>query len=152
MKRIILVILTLMLFSCNNNNEELNLEISRLKKANDSLSKITNSLKDKFVFDEARVKIIPSENNTNKIGSEYNGVFVVVAYNKNDNVEFSTEFDKGNGFDLANPEILKRDFDGYHFKMKLKEKENDIHFRVNIKSKIGRNFNGLTISDKKIAH
>ena len=152
MKKIILFIFSLTAISCNRNNEELNSEINQLKKINDSLINITNSLKDKFVFDEAIVKIIPSEKNTNKIGSEYNGDFVVIGYNKNAQVEFSTKLDRKNGIEFINPEILKRDSDGYHFKMRLTEKENDIHFRVNLKSKFGRNFDGLTISDKKIAN
>ena len=137
--------------SCNDNSEQLRNQVKKLEATNDSLLNITNSLKDKFVFDQARVKIVPSEKNSNKIGSEYVGTFVVIAYNERDEILFSTEMDKSN-FELKNPIKLKRGFDGYEFKMNLKQKVNDIHFKVNLKNRLGRGFDGIIISDKKIAN
>ena len=149
MKKVILTIFSLSILSCTDKTQ--NDEIIKLKAQNDSLLKITNSLTNKFVFDQARVKIIDSKDNTFKIGSEYSGTFAVIAFNKSDDVLFSTKLMEGS-FDLKDPEKLKHDFDGYAFKTRLNSKSNDLHFKVNINSKVGRNLDGITISDKKLAN
>ncbi|MDQ5930041.1 MAG: hypothetical protein QG594_1824 [Bacteroidota bacterium] len=148
MKKIILL-LPIIFLSCNNNTDKMNKEIGKLRNINDSLLAITSGLKDKYIFDEARIKIIPSEKNTNKLGSDYEGTFVVIAYNKTDEVFFSKKLDSVNGLQLMSPETLKKDFEGYHFNFKLNEKENDIHFTIKSSNNFGRNFNGMIISDKK---
>lgn len=151
MKKIILL-LSVTFISCGKNSDELNSEILKLKQTNDSLLNITNSLKDKYIFDEAKIKVIPSEKNINKVGSDYEGTFVITAYNKSDNVLFSTELNESNGLELVNPQSLNRDYDGYRFKFKMNKKENDIHFSLKSSSKIGKNFDGIVISDKKNAN
>lgn len=87
MKKLVLL-LSIVFISCDKNIEKLNSEIESLKQKNDSLLKITNALDDKFVFDEARIKVVPSEKNSNKLGSKYEGTFVIEAYNKSDEVLF----------------------------------------------------------------
>lgn len=149
MKKLILL-LAVTFISCGKNSEDLNSQIDKLKRTNDSLLKITNGLKDKYIFDEAKVKVIPSEKNSNKLGSDYEGTFVVTAYNKSDIVLFSNELNESNGLELVNPKSLHRDYEGYHFKFKLNQKENDIHFSLKSSSKIGRNFDGIIISDRKV--
>ena len=141
----------IILFSCTRDTDKLQAELENLKVERDSLLDITESLKNKFVFDQARVKIVASEKNTNKLGTEYNGNFVLFAFNEDDEILFSTELDTSN-FNLKNPVKLKRGFDGYSFTMKLKENSNDIHFKVNLKNKLGQNLDGITISDKKTAN
>lgn len=150
MIRKIFLLLPIIFFSCKTDNNDLSLEIKKLKLVNDSLRKITDNLKDKFIFDEVGVKIIPSDKNTNKIGSYYEGNFVLIAYNKKDKIHFSTKLDSTDENKLIAPEILKRNYDGYYFKVKLNEKENNIHFNVKMNSKIGKNLDGIIISDKKI--
>lgn len=150
MIRKIFLLLPIIFFSCKTDNNDLSLEIKKLKLVNDSLRKITDNLKDKFIFDEVGVKIIPSDKNTNKIGSYYEGNFVLIAYNKKDKIHFSTKLDSTDENKLIAPEILKRNYDGYYFKVKLNEKENNIHFNVKMDSKIGKNLDGIIISDKKI--
>ena len=68
MKKLVLL-LSIVFISCNKNIEKLNSEIDSLKQKNDSLLKITSALEDKYIFDEARIKVIPSEKNSNKLGS-----------------------------------------------------------------------------------
>ncbi|MBF7090082.1 hypothetical protein IUY40_00805 [Flavobacterium sp. ALJ2] len=149
MKKIILFLLIITLFSCNKKTEALSQEIKTLRHMNDSLTKITNSLKDKYIFDEVRVKVVPSEKNNYKLNSTYEGTFLIIAYNESDSVYFSTKMDSTNGLNLLNPKLLKRDFEGYHFNFKMKELENNIHFNIKMNNKIGKNLDGLMISDKK---
>ncbi len=150
MKKLVLLI-SIVFISCDKNVEKLNSEIAMLKQTNDSLRKITSGLKDKFIFDKARIKVIPSEKNSNKLGSYYEGTFVIAAYNKFDEVMFSNELDNSNGLELINPQSLVKDDVGYRFKFKLKQKENAIHFCIKSSSSIGKSFDGVIISDKKKA-
>ena len=100
-KIIIINLLVLVLFmSCEKNTEKLNSENESLKRANDSLLDITNQLKNKFIFDQASIRLIPSEKNSNKLGSFYEGTFVIIAYNKSDKVLFSEKLSDTNSIDL----------------------------------------------------
>ena len=143
--------MSIVFISCDKNVEKLNSEIATLKRTNDSLREITSQLKGKFIFDEAKIKVIPSEKNSNKLGSNYEGTFVITAYNKSDEVLFSNELDDSNGLELINPQLLIKDDIGYRFKFKLNQKENGIHFLIKSSSSIGKTFDGIIISDKKKA-
>ena len=152
MKKIILLS-SLIFLSCNQKNDELHSEISILKRKNDSLKSIIDTLNTKFIFDGIKNRFIASEKNTNKLGTEYHGEFVIVAYNRNDKVKFTTKVAK-NEYDFINPETLKRDFGGFPFKMKLENKENLIYVRVKTNNKYGRNYylDRMTFVDKKLAN
>ena len=143
--------MSIIFISCDKKIEKLNSEIATLKRTNDSLREITSQLKDKFIFDKTKIKIIPSEKNSNKLGSNYEGTFVIIAYNKSDEVLFSNELDRSNGFELINPQLLVKDDGGYRFKFKLNQKENNIHFSIKSSNSIGKSFDGIIISDKKRA-
>lgn len=152
MKKAILL-LSLIFLSCSQKNDKLYNEISILKRKNDSLKSIIDTLNTKFIFDDIKNRFITSEKNTNKLGTEYEGEFVIVAYNRNDKVEFTTKLDK-NGIDFQKPETLKRKFGGFQFKMKLENKENPIFIRVKTQNKYGRNYylDNVTFADKKKAN
>ncbi len=151
--RKILLLLILTFLSCNQKNDELKNEISLLKRKNDSLKNIIDTLNTKFIFDDIKNRFIASEKNTNKLGTEYEGEFVIVGYNRNDKVEFTTKLGK-NGIDFEKPETLKRKFGGFQFKTKLENKENPIFIRVKTHNKYGRNYflDGMTFADKKKAN
>lgn len=136
------------LIGCNN-SDKLAFENISLKKENDSLKEI---LKTKFIFDDVKIRIIPSENNTNRIGSEYVGEYVLAAYNKLDIVEFTTELKPNGAF--VNPKSLTRKFGGYLFETKLSKKQNYLHCKIKTNSKIGLNYvlNSGVFSDLKKAN
>lgn len=152
MKRVILF-LSLIFLSCGQQNDELHNEISNLKRKNDSLKSIIDTLNTKFIFDDVKTRFISSENNTNALGTEFEGEFVIVAYNRNDTVEFTTTLDK-NGIGFQDPETLKRKFGGFQFKMALENKENPIFIRIKTQNKYGRNYflDNVTFSDKRKAN
>ena len=146
--RILLILLISTFFlSCNNQSGELKSENEILKKENDSLQKLLTKLNDKYIFDNIKVRVIPPKNNTNKIGSEFKGEFVIVGYNKETVVNFSTEKDKKTG-DFIDTKSLKRDFGGFPFNLTLKKLENDIYFKFDVNAIYGRDFGGIIIADK----
>ena len=144
MKKLVLL-LSIVCISCDKNIEKLNSEMDSLKQKNDSLLKITSALEDKFVFDEARIKVVASEKNSNKLGSNYEGTFVIEAYNKSDEVLFSNNLDDSN--ELINPQSLKIDGGVYPFEFKLTQKDNRVYFIIKSSNSIGKSFDGIIISD-----
>lgn len=146
----ILLFLIFTLVSCNSQNNDSELQISRLQRKNDSLKSIIDTLNSKFIFDDIKVRFIANEKNSNKLNSEYEGEFVIVAYNRNDQIKFATELEE-NKVDFKNPKILKRDFGSYPFKLNLKNQENDVFVEIISGNKYGKNnvFDGITFADKK---
>lgn len=147
MRILLFLLISILVLSCNNQSGELEKENNNLKKANDSLQKLLTNLNDKYIFDDIKVRVIPSENNTNKIGSEFKGEFVIVGYNKETVVNFSTEKNKNTG-DFIDTKSLKRDFGGFPFNLTLKKPENDIYFKFDVNAIYGRDFGGIIIADK----
>jgi hypothetical protein len=149
MKRALLILI-ISFVSCNNRNNDSNLKISKLERKNDSLKSVIDTLNSKYIFDDIKVRFISNEKNSNKLNSDYSGEFVIVAYNRKDKIKFATEQEE-NKADLKNPEILKRDFGGYPFKLELKNQENDIFVQIVSGNKYGKNhgFDGITFADIK---
>ena len=149
--KIILLLLTFIFLSCNSKIDNSEIKIIELQKRNDSLKSIIDTLNSKFIFDDIKVRFIASEKNINKLNSDYSGEFVIVAYNREDKIKFATELEV-NKVDFKNTEFLKRDFGGYPFKLKLKNKENDIFVQIVSGNKYGKNhtFDGITFADKKV--
>ena len=147
MRILLILLISTLIIGCNNQSGELKRENKILKRENDSLQKLLSNLNDKYIFDDIRVRVIPSENNTNKIGSEFKGEFVIVGYNKETVVNFSTEKDKNTG-DFTDTKSLKRDFGGFPFNLTLKKTENDIYFKFDVNAVYGRDFGGTIIADK----
>lgn len=143
MKYPIYLFTIVLLISCTKENTNVT-EMQKLKLENDSLKAI---LKNKFVFDDVKVRMIPSAKNTNEIGSIHDGEFVIIAYNKADSIEFSTQMNDKDVF--INPQNLKRHFGGYKYSFPLTSKETEINFHIKTKSKIGFNWvlNSGTFSD-----
>tara|TARA_R110000868_G_scaffold410605_1_gene699224 strand:+ start:748 stop:1203 length:456 start_codon:yes stop_codon:yes gene_type:complete len=147
MRILLILLISIFFLSCNNQSGELKSENEILKKENDSLQKLLTKLNNKYIFDDIKVRVIPSENNTKKIGSEFNGEFVIVGYNKETVVNFSTEKDN-NTEDFIDTKSLKRDFGGFPFNLTLKKAENDIYFKFDVNAIHGRDFGGIIIADK----
>lgn len=150
MKKIIFLVLTFAIISCNSEQKVSKLKLTKLQRENDSLKSIIDTLNSKYIFDNIKVRFIADEKNSNKLNSEYKGEFVIVAYSREDKIEFATELEE-NKVDFKNPETLKLDFGGYPFKMKLKNQENDVFVKIVSNNKYGKthSFNGITFADKK---
>ena len=133
-------------------DHQLEKRVATLQKTNDSLKTILDTLKTKYIFDKVFVRQIPSETNTNKIGSVYKGEFFFVAYNDEDAVLFSDIRD-----DFSNPDTLqikRRTLGSYDFETILKD-TTYFSFRTVIKNPTALQFQnngyqGLTIVDRKI--
>jgi hypothetical protein len=150
MRALLILLISTLIFSCNNQSFELKNENDLLKSENDSLKKMLTELDGKYIFDDIKVRVIPSDKNTNKIGSEFNGEFVIVSYNKETEVNFSTEKDKSTG-EFTDTKPLKRELGGFPFKLTLTNPENDIYFTFNTNGIYGKNLDGIIIADKKKA-
>lgn len=150
MKKILFLILTFAIVSCNSEQKDSELKLTKLQRENDSLKSIIDTLNSKYIFDNIKVRFIGDEKNSNKLNSEYNGEFVIVAYSSEDKIQFATELEE-NKVDFKNPETLKVDFGGYPFKMRLKNKENDVFAKIVSDNKYGKtySFNGIIFADKK---
>ena len=84
--RILFLIASAFLFSsCQNNEriEKLESENQILKLRNDSLRKITDGIRDKYVFDSLTIRQIPHYKNTYLRNSEFKEEIVFVGYNLN---------------------------------------------------------------------
>lgn len=147
MRILIIILVSTFILSCNSQKRNLKKENVILNKKNDSLLKILNNLKSKYIFDDIKVRIIPNQNNLNKINSEFKGEFVIVGYNKETVVNFSTKKNESTGV-LFEAKELKRDYGGYPFNLILKKTENDIYFKFDINGFYGKDFRGITIKDK----
>jgi len=149
MKKLIIIFIAAITISCNNQVEIYKEEIVDLKKRNDSLQTILTELNRKYIFDDIKVRVIPSEENTNKMGSDYNGEFVIVGYNKSTVVNFGTGMDSNNG-DFVNQKKLERDFGGFPFNLTLNETENRIYFKFYLNGEYGnKSFDGFVFADNK---
>ncbi|WMI68248.1 hypothetical protein [Mangrovimonas sp. YM274] len=150
MRKLIIFLISTSILSCNNQTTEIKNQNTLLKKENDSLKALLSKLEDKYVFDDIKVRVIPNEENTNRIGSDFNGEFVIIAYNNETEVNFSTEKENAlNGF--KDSESLKKDFGGFPFKLPLEKPENDIYFTFKTNGIYGKNHDGMIISDRKNA-
>ncbi len=150
MKRILYGFLLVVIVSCKDNNLEK--KVLTLQKTNDSLKTILDTLKTKYIFDNVFVRQIPSESNTNKIGSTYEGEFFFVAYNDEDAVLFSGI---KNDFSKADTLRIKRRTLGiYDFETILKD-TTYFSFKPIIKNPTALQFQnlgyqGTVIVDRKI--
>jgi len=148
MKKKLLLLLPLIFLNCTNNESVLKEKITKLKMRNDSLNIILDTLKTKFIFDNAFVKHIVNENKPMKVGQKYEGEFYFVAYNKNDKILFSQNSN-------SKPDTLTEvSGGGYIYEFTAKKGENYFHFKPMILNKTAKEFRNpffdVNISDKKI--
>ena len=132
-----------MAFACNEQTQVTH-ELESLRQENDSLKQIVNSLNDKYIFDKVYARIIPSEDNTNEIGSEYQGEFVFVGYNENDRVIFSPNL-RGENSDTLTPAYA-----GYKFSRTIVPDNNYLQFKIKADREIGKSLDGITVTDNRI--
>ena len=131
--KILILLSTLSLSSCLNNNSEERLV--KLQKENDSLTSIVQSLKGKFIFDNAQVRVIPSIYNQEKVGTKFRGEIVVVGYNKNDYALLNGDFNM-KSFKYENADTIRSSNEGYKFEI-IQTLKDTISFTVNIDKKDG---------------
>ncbi len=123
-----LIIIVSLISSCQNNRqiEKLESEIQTLKLHNDSLRKITDRIKEKYVFDSLSIRNIPNYENTNKLNSLYKEEIVFVGYNINGrtSVILGDSLSFENGIEVANPDTLELKNGGFQNIMELKKSQN----------------------------
>ena len=131
--KIILFLIPLFFLSCKNDElPQLRNEILNLKEQNDSLS---NIIKNKFIFDNADLRIIPSIKNSKTIDSEFEGEIVIVGYNNADItlIDGKWNYKKSR---YENGDTIKNHQGAY--KLKLDRIKNEtINFVVKIDNKYG---------------
>ncbi|ASO05416.1 hypothetical protein [Arenibacter algicola] len=145
MKKLILIIcLPIILFSCQNKNqtEKLVAEIKDLKQRNDSLEKVVNGIKDKYVFDSLTIRQIPHYGNTNKLNSIHQEEFVFVGYNSNGKTSVvigdSTYFD--NGMKIYDGDSLPLKNGGFEHKIKLTQDRTSYRGILKTENDYGKSF------------
>ena len=148
-----MLIAILIAFTSCNNNSEFGEKISRLKKTNDSLKTILDTLKTKFIFDHAFVRHIPADHKSLKVGEKYTGEFFFVAYNDDDRVLF-TQDKNATTFDTLT--VKRKTYAAYVYETIAKKDSNNYIFRPLIKNRTALEFknsmygSGITIGDLKI--
>ncbi|MCB0373352.1 MAG: hypothetical protein KDD31_10110 [Muricauda sp.] len=114
--------------SCQNKfqMDKLKEELAQLRKQNDSLKRITEGIKDKYVFDSLTIRQIPYYENTNKLNSVYKEEFVFVGYNSNGKTSViigdSIYFD--NGMKVFNGDTLISKKGSFQHQMRLINDQN----------------------------
>ncbi|WP_127845258.1 hypothetical protein [Psychroflexus aestuariivivens] len=144
MKKTILALSSILLLSCGD-NQKLKHEISVLKNKNDSLNSVLDTLKTKFIFDNAFVKHIVNENQPIEEGNVYTGEFYFVAYNDDDKLLFtnnsSSKTDTLSGIKSG----------GYVYKFKAQKGKNVFNFKPLILSKTAKEFRNSSFFDVNIS-
>jgi|SRR5690554_43937 len=138
MKKTYLFILPFLFLSCDQ-EKELKQEISYLKAQKDSLNTVLDSLKTKFIFDQAFIVNIINDNKPMKEGQEYEGKFYYVAYNLNDKLLFKQY---SNSIpDTLNKSNLKGA--GYVYNFIAKKGKNNFYFNPLILDKDALEFSNI---------
>ena len=140
----IILFLVILLSSCQNNQhfEKLKLEIEVLKKHNDSLKKITEIIKNKYVFDSITIRQIPDYRNTYKLNSIFREEFVLVGYNKNQktSVIIGDSLSFNGGIKIINGDTLKLNKGGFQNILKLKKNRNHYKGIIQAENEFGKPF------------
>ncbi|PNQ72421.1 hypothetical protein C1T31_11545 [Hanstruepera neustonica] len=133
MKIVIFLLLSIFLFKCKNDEVfKLKDEISSLKAENDSLN---NIIRNKFIFDNADLRIIPSIKNSKTLDSKFEGELVIVGFNDDDITILNGEWNYKNS-QYENGDTIKNHYGAY--KLNLDKVKNDtLNFYVKIDNKYG---------------
>jgi len=141
-KTIIIILLTILIFSCTNKNQSENtiarLEILRVE--NDSLRKIVDGIKNKYVFDSISFREIPNAKNTYKLNTSYELELIVVGYSPASN--YFVKYDSIVNDKMINPDTLIESNGGFKLKVPLDKKKNPIWIDMNINNKYGKTKKG----------
>jgi len=156
MKNLIFLLVLIIIFttSCDySNKEKINLENQIIPERNkvDSLQRIIDTLRTKFIFDDLTILHIPNRNQPIEEGKEYTGRIYFVAFNKEDRILFSDKLA------FKNPDtISKIEYGGFEYKTVGKKGENNFYFKALINNSTSLNsrtgiFDGIQMSDKIIS-
>ncbi len=145
MKVILFLIANVILFSsCQNNQriEKLESENQILKLRNGSLRKITDGIKEKYVFDSLTIRQIPHYENTYLRNSEFKEEIVFVGYNLygKTSVIIGDSLKFENGIEVINPETLEFKNGGFQNIIELNQKQNPYSGILQSENEYGKTF------------
>lgn len=142
-KPIIIVLLTLLIFSCTDINQRENslAKIENLRKENDSLKNIVSDINDKYVFDSISFREIYGKNNRYERNADFEVELLVVGYNPNKS--YFVKYDSIVDGQKINPDSLPQSNGGFKYKTKLTEKINNIWIEMNVENDFGQQKKGV---------
>ena len=133
----------LFFFSCSDKNkfEAYNLEILSLKQENDSLVKILEEIKTKYVFDSITIRHFPNPKNTHRLNSKVKGELLVVGFNNDRKKTRIVKIDSmdHNPQKLYNPDTLDLKNGGYKYEIDLNKNKVIWRASINIENEYGAN-------------
>ena len=145
-KTIIIVILSIFIFSCTDMNQRENTvaKLEKLHTENDSLRKIVAEINDKYVFDSISIRDFPSYKNTYELNSKVSGEIVFVGYNvnKKTNVILVDSFSY-NPKKLYNPDTLKLNNGGFVYETELNADRVYLKGILETKNEYGKEFESI---------
>lgn len=142
-KTAIIILLTILTFSCTDINQTENIlgKIEKLRIENDSLKKIVAEINEKYVFDSITIRDIPDYRNTYKLNSIVRGEIVFVGYNiKNKTNAIMVDSFEYNPKKLFNPDTLKLKKGGFIYKTKLNTDRIYLKGILETKNKYGKDY------------
>lgn len=139
-KTYILISLILLLIACKQNSKSGKNYLAELKRENDSLKRIIDTLNTKFIFDNASLSSVPMLWKKNRDG-EITAYIAYVAYNKTDKILISGDSKFLNSDTLT----FKKN---YEFTFN-KSKVDTVYYKLINKTKFGKNID-YTVSDPMI--
>jgi hypothetical protein len=137
-KAILILFLTFLMFSCTDINQGENTiaKLENLRAENDSLRKIVENIKTKYVFDSISFREIYGKDNKYERNAVFNVELLVVGYNPNKS--YFVKFDSLVDGQKINPDTLKQSNGGFNYNTKLTEKENIIRIDMNVENEYGQ--------------
>lgn len=143
MKKLILIFLSVLNFSCNTNSssDRVNSELNKLRIENDSLKKIVQEIDNKYVFDSISIREVEDDSNTYKLNSVYKSRLYFVGFNSNPDtyvVKVDSSYNPIDTLQLRNG--------GYDYFSTLNQEQKDFTSYVNIENKYGKKFTAYTVS------
>jgi len=142
-KSTIIILLSILIFSCTESNNSKNLigKIEKLQIENDSLKNIVAEINEKYVFDSISIRDIPSYKNTYKLNSIISGEIVFVGYNidKKTNVIMIDSLEN-NPKKLFNPDTLILKKGGFIYNARLNTERINLKGILETKNKYGKEY------------
>lgn len=141
--KLLIIILGLLLGSCVSKQDyrTIQQEIILLKKEKDSLSRIVEEIKGKYIFDSIAIHQTSDKSNTKKLNSIYKSDFFVVGYGINNLSFIECDSVSYNPLRLYNADTLNHSRGIFKFEKKLLGNKNKLKIRMNLKSKYGKSKN-----------
>lgn len=152
MKKLFFLLFLLSIISCES-EENVNDDLSKLQKENDSLRTALKKYEERYVYSFVAVRQAPAKGNTFIKGSTYKGEITFLPTNKEDYILFGTEIKKrNNNTEIIDPDTLKPSKGVYSFETKLITDTTRIYFKPLIQNDLAlvhmnSFYNELSFSD-----